>query len=346
MKVSSGTFGTMCDGEEVRIFSLANDQAMEVRIINYGGIIASIILPDRAGKLDDVVLGHDSLEGYLDRSRYFGALIGRYANRIARGRFTLDGVEYQLAINNGKNHLHGGVKGFDKVLWRAREIDDGVQLNYLSKDGEEHYPGNVNATVTYRLNDANELRLDYYADTDRDTIINLTNHSYFNLGSSGTVLNHELQIEADAFTPIDETLIPTGEIRKIKETAMDFTSPTAIGARIANVDDQLRIASGYDHNFVLRGDLGELRTAARVYEPQTGRGMEVFTTQPGMQFYSGSYLDGTLVGKSGRAYTKNSGCCLEPQHFPDSPNQPHFPSTVLRPDEKYHHTTIYRFSVE
>ena len=336
----------MCDGEEVRIFSITNDQAMEVRIINYGGIITSINVPDRVGKLDDVVLGHDSLEGYLHRSRYFGALIGRYANRIARGRFTLNGVEYQLAINNGKNHLHGGVRGFDKVLWRAWEIDDGVQLNYLSQDGEEDYPGNVNATVTYRLNDANELRLDYYADTDRDTIINLTNHSYFNLGSSGTVLNHELQIEADAFTPIDETLIPTGEIRKIKGTAMDFTSPTAIGARIGNVDEQLQIASGYDHNFVLRGDLGELRTAARVYEPQTGRGMEVFTTQPGMQFYSGSYLDGTLVGKSGRAYTKNSGCCLEPQHFPDSPNQPHFPSTVLRPDEKYHHTTIYRFSVE
>src|SRR5437763_10367312 len=224
----------MCDGEEVRIFSLVNDKAMEVRIINYGGIIASIILPDRAGKLDDVVLGHDSLEGYLDRSRYFGALIGRDANRIARVRFTLDGVEYQLAINNGKNHLHGGVKGFDKVLWRARESDDGGQLNYLSKDGEEHYPGNVNATVTYRLNDANELRIDYHADTDRDTIINLTNHSYFNLAGSGTILNHQLRIEADAFTPIDETLIPTGEIRNVKETPMDFTSPITIGARIGD----------------------------------------------------------------------------------------------------------------
>src|SRR5438067_2207245 len=346
MKVSSGTFGTMCDGEEVQIFSLANDQGMKVRIINYGGIITSIKVPDRVGKLDDVVLGHDSLEGYLYHSRYFGALIGRYANRIARGRFTLDGIEYQLAVNNGKNHLHGGVRGFDKVVWQAQEIADGVQLTYLSKDGEEHYPGNVNATVTYRLNDANELRIDYYADTDRDTIINLTNHSYFNLAGSGTVLDHQLRIEADAFTPIDKTLIPTGEIRSVKATPMDFTSPSAIGACIGKDDDQLRIAGGYDHNFVLRGDLGTLRTVARVYEPETGRVMEVITTQPGMQFYSGNYLDGTLVGKNGRAYIKNSGCCLETQHFPDSPNQPNFPSTVLRPGEKYHHTTIYRFTVE
>lgn len=336
----------MCDGGEVRIFSLANDQGMEIRIINYGGIISSIKVPDRDGKLDDVVLGHDSLEGYLHRSRYFGALIGRFANRIARGRFTLNGVEHQLAINNGQNHLHGGVRGFDKVLWSAHEFDDGVQLTYLSKDGEEDYPGSVNATVTYRVNDANELRIDYYATTDRDTIINLTNHSYFNLAGRGTILNHELQIEADAFTPIDETLIPTGEIRNVKETPMDFTSPTAIGARICTIDDQLRFAGGYDHNFVLRGDEGAMRTAARVYEPQTGRVMEVFTTQPGLQFYSGNFLDGTLVGKSGRAYTKNSGCCFEPQHFPDSPNQPNFPSTVLRPGEKYHHTTIYRFLVE
>ena len=336
----------MCDGEEVRIFSIANDRAMKVRIINYGGIIASIEVPDRDGKFDDVVLGHDSLEGYLHRSRYFGALIGRFANRIARGRFTLDGVEYQLAINNGENHLHGGVRGFDKVVWAALEIDDGVQLTYLSKDGEEAYPGNVNATVTYRLNDANELRVDYYATTDRDTIINLTNHSYFNLAGGGAILDHELQIQADTFTPIDETRIPTGEIRNVKGTPMDFTSPTAIGARISTDDEQLQIAGGYDHNFVLRGDWGTLRTAARVYEPQTGRVMEVFTTQPGMQFYSGNYLDGTLVGRSGRAYLKNSGCCLEAQHFPDSPNKPHFPSTVLRPGEKYHHTTIYRFTAE
>ena len=346
MYITNSQFGLMPDGERIEIFSLANDQAMEVRIINYGGIIASIKVADRDGKVDDVVLGHDSLEGYLNRSRYFGALIGRFANRIARGRFTLNGIGYQLAINNGHNHLHGGLRGFDKIVWEAREIDEGVQLNYLSKDTDEDYPGNLNATVTYRLNDANELRIDYYATTDRDTIINLTNHSYFNLAGSGTILNHELQIEADEFTPIDETLIPTGEIRNVKGTPMDFTSPTAIGARIGNHDQQLRFAGGYDHNFVLRGDPGRLRTAARVYEPQTGRVMEVLTTQPGLQFYSGNFLDGTLVGKSGRAYTKHSGCCFEAQHFPDSPNQPDFPSTVLRPGEKYHHTTIYRFSVE
>ena len=319
---------------------------MEICVINYGGIIASIKVPDRDGEVNDVVLGHDSLEGYLNRTRYFGVLIGRFANRIARGRFTLNGVEYQLAVNNGQNHLHGGVRGFDKVLWAPQEIDDGVQLTYLSQDGEEAYPGNLTATVTYRLNDANELHVDYYATTDRDTIINLTNHSYFNLAGGGTILHHELQIQADAFTPIDETLIPTGEIRSVKKTPMDFTSPTAIGALIDNDDDQLRIARGYDHNFVLRGEAGTLRTAARVYEPQSGRVMEVITTQPGLQFYSGNYLDGTLVGRSGRAYLKNSGCCLEAQHFPDSPNQPTFPSTVLRPGEKYHHTTIYRFSVE
>ena len=346
MKVVSEIFGVMCDGAEVRIFSLANDQGMEVRIVNYGGIISSIKVPDRDGQLDDVVLGHDSLEGYLHRSRFFGALIGRFANRIGRGRFTLNGVDYQLAINNGKNHLHGGVRGFDKVVWQAQEIDDGVQLNYLSRDGEEDYPGNLNAKVTYRLNEANELRLDYHATTDRETIINLTNHSYFNLAGSGTILNHELQIEANAFTPVDATLIPTGEIRNVKGTPMDFTSPTAIGARIRNDDDQLRFACGYDHNFVLRGDRGTLRIAARVYEPQTGRVMEVFTTQPGLQFYSGNFLDGSLVGKGSRAYTKNSGCCFEAQHFPDSPNQPNFPSTVMKPGEEYRHTTVFKFSVK
>lgn len=346
MHTTNAQFGLMPDGEKIEIFCLANNQNLEVRMINYGGIITSIMAPDRNGKRDDVVLGHDSLEGYLHRSRYFGALIGRYANRIARGRFTLNAAEYQLAINNGQNHLHGGVRGFDKVIWDAQVLDDGVQLTYLSRDGEEDYPGNVKTTVTYRLDAANELRVDYYATTDRDTIINLTNHSYFNLAGGGTILDHELQIEADAFTPIDETLIPTGEIRSVKGTPMDFTSPTAIGARIGDNDSQLSLAGGYDHNFVLRGDRGTLRPAAKVYEAQSGRVMEVFTTQPGLQFYSGNFLDGSLVGKSGRAYTKNSGCCFETQHFPDSPNQPHFPSTVLRPSEKYHHTTIYRFSVE
>jgi aldose 1-epimerase len=232
MKITSEPYGVTPSGDPMLIFSLTNNHRMKVKITNYGGIIAALNVPDRNGRLDDVVLGHDSLEGYLHRSRYFGALIGRHANRIARGRFTLNGVKYQLATNNGQNHLHGGVKGFDKVVWQAQELDDGVQLTYLSKDGEENYPGDVNATVTYRLNDANELRIDYYATTDRDTIINLTNHSYFNLAGRGTILDHELRIEADAFTPIDETLIPTGEIRSVKGTSMDFTSPTAIGARM------------------------------------------------------------------------------------------------------------------
>ena len=346
MNITNSQFGLMPDGKRIDIFTLKNDRGMEVCVINYGGIITSIKVPDRNGNLEDVVLGHDSLDGYLNRTRYFGALIGRFANRIARGRFSLDGSEYQLAINNGQNHLHGGVRGFDKVVWAAQRIESGVRLSYFSQDGEENYPGNLSIAVTYSLNEANELRTDYYGTTDRDTIINLTNHSYFNLAGSGTILDHELQIQADAFTPVDETLIPTGEIRSVKGTVMDFTTPTAIGALIDSDDDQLRMARGYDHNFVLRGESGTLRTAARLHEPQSGRVMEVITTQPGLQFYSGNYLDGTLVGRSGRAYLKNSGCCLEAQHFPDSPNQPHFPSTILRPGEKYHHTTIYRFSVE
>lgn len=346
MDLKSEAFGITPEGEGVEIFSLVNDQGMEVRIINYGGIITSINVPDRKGRVDDVVLGHDTLEGYLNRSRYFGALVGRYANRIARGRFSLSGIEYQLAINNGPNHLHGGVKGFDKVVWTATEIDDGVRLNYFSEDGEENYPGNLSATVTYRLDDENELWIDYEATTDRDTIVNLTNHSYFNLGSGGTILDHELEISADTFTSIDETLIPTGEIRSVKGTPMDFTTPTAIGTRIDDNDKQLRNAGGYDHNFVLRTSGEEFRTAATIYQPTTGRKMDIRTTQPGLQFYSGNFLDGSITGKGGRRYVKHSGCCFETQHFPDSPNHPNFPSTVLRAGEKYHAATVFKFSVE
>lgn len=333
-------------GEEIHLFSLGNDQGMSVEIINYGGIITSIRVPDRKGNLADVVLGHDSLEGYLNRSRYFGALIGRYANRIARGKFDLHGVEYQLAINNGRNHLHGGVKGFDKVVWVATEVSDGVRLKYLSKDGEENYPGNLKVAVTYSISDANELHIDYVAASDRDTIINLTNHSYFNLAGDGTILDHELQVNADQFTKVDETLIPIGGIAEVKGTPMDFTSATRIGARIKDDYEQLRMAGGYDHNFVLRGESGSLRTAARVYERTSGRAMEVLTTQPGMQFYSGNFLDGSIIGKRGRAYTKHSGCCFETQHFPDSPNHPSFPSTVLRSGADYRHRTVFKFSVE
>jgi aldose 1-epimerase len=346
LRITSEPFGVMPDGQQVQLFSLANDQGMEVKVINYGGIITGINVLGKNGDVDDVVLGHDSLEGYLNHSRYFGALIGRHANRIARGKFVLDGVECSLPINNGPNHLHGGTRGFDKVEWTPKETNEGLQLSYRSCDGEEGYPGNLDAIVTYALTDENELRIEYRATTDRDTIINLTNHSYFNLAGSGTILDHEVQINADAFTPIDGTLIPTGEIRCVKDTPMDFTAETTIGARLNDDDEQLRNAGGYDHNFVLRTENKALTTAARVYEPKSGRVMEVLTTQPGLQFYSGNFLDGSIVGKGGRAYVKHSGCCFETQHFPDSPNHPNFPSTVLKPGEEYRQTTVFRFSVE
>ena len=336
----------MPDGREVRLFTLRNDSGLEMKVINYGGIITELNLPDRDGRLRDVVLGMDNFDGYLHRSRYFGSLIGRHGNRIKDGRFVLNGVEFKLPINNGRNHLHGGFKGFDKVLWDAAEIGEGVQLTYRSWDGEEGYPGNLEATVTYSLNDANEVRIEYLARTDADTIVNLTNHSYFNLAGEGTILDHQLTINADAFTPDDETLIPTGEIRCVKNTPMDFKCRVPIGAHINDDDQQLHFAGGgYDHNFVLNTPHDLSRVAARVHDPKSGRTMEVFTTEPGLQFYSGNFLNGSIVGKGGRAYEKHAGFCLETQHFPDSPNHPNFPSTVLRPGQEYRHTTIYRFSV-
>jgi aldose 1-epimerase len=345
MNICREHFG-VTEGREVERFTLRNDRGMEVKVINYGGIITALNVPGRDGQNADVVLGHDNLDGYLYRSRYFGSLIGRYGNRIRRGQFTLNGIEYNLPINNGKNHLHGGVKGFDKVVWAAQEVPDGLRLTYVSRDGEEGYPGNLVAIVTYALTDANELRIEYGASTDKDTIVNLTNHSYFNLAGEGTILGHELTINADAFTPVDDTLIPTGELRPVQNTPMNFTSATAIGARINDEDEQLRFAGGgYDHNFVLRGSDGELRTVATLHEPKSGRTLEVMTTEPGLQFYAGSWLDGSLVGKRDQPYRKYSGCCLETQHFPDSPNHESFPSTVLKPGEEYQSTTIYRFSV-
>jgi len=346
MKTNNEQFGVTPEGQEVRLFSLTNEAGIEVKITNYGAIITTIKVPDREGKFADVVLGHDTLEGYVNRSRYFGALCGRYANRIAHGRFRLNDVEYSLAINNGENHLHGGLKGFDKVVWQATEIPGGVELTYLSRDGEEGYPGNLESTVTYELTETNELQVEYLATTDQDTILNLTNHSYFNLAGDGTILDHELTVNAEAFTPVNKGLIPTGEIRGVKNTPMDFTSSTPIGARIDNDYEQLSLAGGYDHNFVLRSELAALRRAARVYEPRSGRVLEVLTTQPGMQFYSGNFLNGSITGKNGRAYAKYSGCCFETQHFPDSPNQPGFPSTVLKPGERYRHTTVFKFSAQ
>lgn len=350
MKFTRRVFSALPDDEAVEMFSIENRARVRVDVINYGGIIKSIRVPDRNGKMDDVVLGYDTLEEYLNGSSYFGAIVGRYANRIAHGRFTLNGKTYSLARNDGENHLHGGVRGFDKVIWAATEIRDrdgaGVQLSYLSADGEEGYPGNLRATVAYILTESNELRIDYRAATDRDTIVNLTNHSYFNLAGNGTILDHELIIDADAFTPIREGVIPTGEIRNVAGTPMDFRAATKIGARLNARDEQLAIGCGYDHNFVLQADDAVMKRAARVHDPASARVLEVFTSQPGLQFYSANFLNGSDVGKEGRAYQKHSGFCLETQHFPDSPNHPSFPSTVLRAGAEYRHRTIFKFSVE
>jgi aldose 1-epimerase len=318
------------------VYTLKNESGFEVSITNYGGAITSLKTPDRHGNFGDIVLGFESLDDYATNPRYFGALIGRHANRIARGRFSLNGVAYQLPCNNGANHLHGGFKGFDKRIWTVREDQNTLQLTYFSKDGEENYPGNVTASVDYTLFD-NELRTSYRATTDRDTIVNLTNHSYFNLRGAGTILDHELMLNADHFTPVTEDLIPTGEIKPVAGTPMDFRKAKAIGAELAEV------AGGYDHNFVLNNWDGSLRLAARLYEPVSGRALEILTTEPGMQFYSGNFLDGSLIGKGGFAYEKYTGLCLEPQHFPDAPNHPNFPSTILRPGEEYKHISVYRF---
>ena len=346
VRVAREQFGVTAGGEQIDLFTLTNDHGMEVKLINFGGIITAIKVPDRKGKIDDVVLGHDRLEGYENRSRYFGAVVGRFANRIAHGKFVLNGAGYSLVTNNGENHLHGGLKGFDKVVWEATQSVDGLQLTYLSRDGEEGYPGTLQATLKYSLKPANELRIESLATTDADTIVNLTNHSYFNLSGGGTILEHEVTINADAFTPVDKGLIPTGEIRAVKDTPMDFTSATPIGARIGDDYEQLQLAGGYDHNFVLRTGADRFRLAATLHDPKSGRVMQVSTTQPGLQFYSGNFLNGSIVGKGGTPYVKNCACCFETQHFPDSPNQPSFPPTVLKPGEQFQQTTTFKFSVD
>ena len=344
MDINKKPFGKTPEGKEVDLYTLTNANDLVVRIMTYGGIVTSLQVPDREGNFADIVLGYDSLEEYIKDNPYFGALVGRYGNRIGKGRFTLDGAEYRLATNNGPNHLHGGLKGFDKVVWDAEpmQTEEGValKLTYLSKDGEESYPGELCCTVIYTLTNEDELKISYEAETDKATIINLTHHSYFNLAGhdSGDILGHELMLNAEHFTPVDEGLIPTGEIKAVKGTPMDFTKPTAIGARIAQVK------GGYDYNYVLKSGGGALALAARVYEPKTGWVMEVYTTEPGIQFYSGNFLDSSNKGK-GAVYNKHGGFCLETQHFPDSPNKPNFPSVVLRPGEKYRHLTVHRFSV-
>jgi aldose 1-epimerase len=354
--VTRSDFGVTPQGDSVDVFTVSSGSGLTMRVTNYGGIILSLEVPGRDGTTDDVVLGFDALGGYTSRqyraaNPYFGALIGRYGNRIDEGRFTLNDTTYTLATNNGPNHLHGGRRGFDQVVWQAEPFEAadsaGVVLRYTSPDGEEGYPGRLDTRVTYTLTADSALAIDYHATTTEATPVNLTQHSYFNLDGAGdgTILDHELMLNAETFTPVDSTLIPTGQFRPVDGTPFDFRSPTRIGARIDADHRQLGIAGGYDHNFVLaRQDSDTLRLAARVYAPDSGRLMEVETTEPGVQFYSGNFLDGTLVGKDGVAYEEHAGFALETQHFPNAPNEPAFPSTILRPDETYTSRTVYRFA--
>ena len=352
LSFSKTPFGTTPDGD-VDLFSLKNKNGMEVKITNFGGIITSVIVPDKNGKMADVVLGFDSLTQYLEPHPYFGAIIGRYGNRIANGKFKLDNAvanEYTLVKNNGENHLHGGVKGFDKVIWEAKKVHYenkiGVEMTYTSPDMEEGYPGNLEVVVQYALNNDNQLSIAYQANSDKKTLCNLTNHSYFNLAGEGneTILNHELTVNADLMTPTDEGLIPTGELQSVKGTPFDFEYATTIGKRIDEDNQQLKNGNGYDHNFVLNKRKNDERAAA-LFDPENGRFMEVFTSEPGLQIYTANFLNGSLAGKSGKPYLKRGAVCLETQHFPDSPNQPSFPSTTLEAKKLYSSLTIYKFSV-
>lgn len=345
--IEKAPFGKTPDGTAVDLYTLKNAHGVTVKVMTYGCIITEIDVPDRHGQMGDIVLGFDNLDQYLQPHPYFGAVVGRYANRIAKGKFTLDGQQYTLATNNYPNALHGGLKGFDKVVWDAepKVVSHGVAIRftYVSRDGEEGYPGNLNVAVTYTLTDDNELRMDYEAVTDKATVINVTNHSYFNLAGTGDILGTELRLNANAYTPVDDTLIPTGEIAPVKGTPMDFTTAKPIGRDLGQLTN---VPQGYDHNFVLNRAGKGLALCAQVYEPTTGRTIEVSTTQPGVQFYSGNFLDGTLTGKRGMVYKQHDGFCLETQHFPDSPNQPSFPSTVLRPGQTYLHSTVFKFGTK
>jgi aldose 1-epimerase len=344
-------FGRTDDGHKVDLYTLTNANGLVARITNYGGTVTELWVPDRNGKPGDILLGFDNLKDYEEKSPYFGCIIGRYGNRIGNAEFTLDGKEYKLAANDGKNTLHGGNKGFDKVVWDAKPImtanGPALKLHYLSKDMEEGYPGNLDVTVTYTLTNDNELKIDYMATTDKPTVCNLTNHNYYNLDGQGNgdILGQILMINADHYTPVDSGLIPTGVIAPVKGTPFDFTKPTAIGARINNDNTQLKYGKGYDHNWVLNKKDEEMSLAATVYAPQTGRVLTIYTNEPGIQFYSGNFLDGTITGKDGKVYKHRYAFCLETQHFPDSPNKPNFPSTTLRPGETYKTTTINKFSI-
>lgn len=351
MTSESRSFGQIKPGTPVNLYRLANCKGMEVSITDYGATLVALTVTDKYGKPADVLLGYDSLEEYIMGAGYFGCIVGRYANRIARGCFHIEDKQYLVTRNETRNHLHGGVRGFDKVLWETIATDGDksqLQFSYLSKDGEEGYPGNLWVKVAYKVTEDNELRIDYLATTDQPTILNLTNHAYFNLAGAGSadILEHELFINADRFTPVDKYLIPTGELRPVAGTPMDFTRCTRIGARIGQNDHQLSVGQGYDHNWVLNTNGRLSEPAARVYDPGSGRIMEVFTTQPGLQFYTGNFLNNHIKGKNGKKYAYRGGFCLEAQHFPDSPNHPHFPSTLLEPGSVYAQTTVYRFSVD
>jgi aldose 1-epimerase len=352
--IKKESFGMLPDGTPVDLYTVTNSHGIEIRATNYGGIVVSLRVPDKKGNLDDIALGFDDLKGYLANTPYFGAIIGRYGNRIANGKFRLDGREYSLAKNNGPNSIHGGLNGFNKVVWHAEQFQTsagvGLILTYTSKDGEEGYPGNLKTKVIYTLTDKNEWVIDYEAVTDKATPVNLTEHTYFNLAGEGKsdVLGHEMQLKASRFTPVDQNLIPTGELRAVKGTPLDFTQSTAIGARIDSDYEQLRLGHGYDHNFVVDAAAknSDPVLAARVKDPTSGRVLEVYTTQPGIQFYTGNFLDGTITGKKGHVYKQHYGFCLETQHFPDSPNHPEFPTTILKPGQTYQSRTIYKMSVE
>lgn len=342
------SFGKTEDGRNADLYILTNEKGMQAAITNFGATLVSLRVPDRNGKMGDVVTGYDDVQGYAAGKYFFGGTIGRYANRIAGAQFKLGGATYKLAANDGPNALHGGPSGFNKVMWEAKDVSKSgspaVQFSYISKDGEEGYPGNLTAKVTYTLTPNNELRIDYSATTDKDTVVNLTNHAYFNLAGTGDILGHKLVIHSSQITPVDKTLIPTGEMMAVKGTPFDFNIETAIGARIAQDNEQLKLGGGYDHNWVLNNTTGKLASAVQVYEPTTGRVMELSTTEPGIQFYSGNFLDG-VKGKGGAVYAYRSAFCLEPQHFPDSPNKPAFPSVVLKPGAEYRSATIYKFSI-
>ena len=336
-------FGQTEDGTAVHLFTLKNTNGMEVKMTDYGGTVTSIVVPDKEGNMENVILGFDNIDDYLAGTPFFGATIGRYGNRIGKGKFTLNGEEYSLTINDGENHLHGGTLGYDKVMWKGEPVGgNAVKFSYLSEDGEQGYPGNLDIEVLFTLTDDNELKIDYTATTDKATPVNLTNHSYFNLSGDpeSLILDHELMIHADGYTPVDAGLIPTGEIAEVAGTPFDFTEPYAIGARIDEVP------GGYDHNWVLQDLAGDMPLVATLKDPQTGRKMEIYTSEPGLQFYSGNFLDGTLEGPNGSKYVLHSALCLETQHFPDSPNKPEFPSTILEPGDTYKTTTIYKFTVE